>query len=84
MPAVGMVLAWFGWAVGSWGYILISNRDIKFTDWINPIHPYSGPWDIGANGVLPIGPDQLLPSSPATLPKLPKDFKDPFPAGQVD
>ena len=77
MPAVGMVLAWFGWAVGSWGYCLLMDYDIKFTDWINPVHPYSGGWpplDI-------IGPDQLLPSSETPNPlKLPKDFKDPFPA----
>jgi hypothetical protein len=74
MPAVGMVAAWFGWAVGSWGYCLLRGYDIKFTDWINPVHPYSGPWP-----PPPITQIQLLPSSNPPL-KLPKDFKDPFPA----
>jgi hypothetical protein len=44
MPAIGFGIVWFGWAVTSWGYILVKGYPVKFTDWINPLHPYSGAW----------------------------------------
>lgn len=44
MPAIGMLLGWFGWAVSSYGYILIKGYDVAFGDWINPLHPYKGSW----------------------------------------
>jgi hypothetical protein len=81
MPAFGMLLGWFGWSLTSWGYILIRGYDVKFTDWINPLHPYSGGWP----PPLINDPTQLLPPGAAseTLPKLPADpFGTPPPTGK--
>jgi hypothetical protein len=44
VPAIGFGVVWFGWAVTSWGYCLVKGYPVKFTDWINPLHPYSGAW----------------------------------------
>ena len=61
MPAIGMVLAWFGYSAASWGYFLVRGYDVKFTDWINPLHPYPGnPADAGT-----IPPDQVWPTGAA-------------------
>jgi hypothetical protein len=57
MPAIGMMMTWFGYSLSSWGYCLVRGYNVKFTDWLNPIHPYSGPWpppaDIPGGSVLP-------------------------------
>jgi hypothetical protein len=55
MPAIGMLLGWFGWSVASWGYCLVRGYDVKFTDWINPIHPYQGwpPPKLPADQIIP-------------------------------
>jgi hypothetical protein len=52
-----MVLAWFGWSVSSWGYCLLKGYDVKFTDWINPVHPYEGwpPPQMPADQIIPGG-----------------------------
>ena len=44
MPALGMGIVWFGYSLAGWGYILIKGYNVKFTDWINPLHTYSGGW----------------------------------------
>jgi hypothetical protein len=44
MPAVGMIFAWFGYSVASWGWILIKGWDVTFGQWLDPVHRYSGPW----------------------------------------
>lgn len=68
MPAIGMLLAWFGYATSSWGYFLIRGYDVKFTDWVNPLHPYPGnPADAGT-----IPPDQVIPSGAAPAAKTKK------------
>jgi hypothetical protein len=55
MPAIGMLLAWAGYSVASWGYCLIRGYDVKFTDWINPAHPYQGwpPPQAPADQIIP-------------------------------
>ena len=82
MPALGMGIVWFGYSLASWGYILIKGYNIKFTDWINPLHPYSGGWNpppkIDNSNVLLPGGSSSTGSS--TLPKLPPDpFGNPKP-----
>jgi hypothetical protein len=64
MPAIGMIVGWLGWSVASWGYCLVRGYDVKFTDWINPVHPYQG-WP------PPQAPaDQIIPGqNPGAAPK---------------
>jgi hypothetical protein len=67
MPAIGMILAWFGYSVSSWGYCLIRGYDVKFTDWINPAHPYQGwpPPQAPADQIIP-GQNPGAPSGKTT------------------
>lgn len=44
MLALGMGVLWFGYAVGSWGWVLVKGYDVTFREWISPVHPYSGHW----------------------------------------
>jgi hypothetical protein len=57
MIAIGMGMAWVGYSFGLWGYCLIRGFNVKLTDLMNPVHPYSGPWppaqDIPAGDILP-------------------------------
>lgn len=59
MPALGMGLGWGAYALMSWGYILLRGYNVKFSDWVNPFHYYSGDWppptDIPPSSVLPTG-----------------------------
>ncbi len=59
MPAIGFGLVWFGYALASWGLLLVRGKDVKFTDWINPVHPYQGsPLSAGqitSSSVFPTG-----------------------------
>lgn len=62
MPAIGMGLAWFGYSLTLWGYCLVRGYNVKFTDLVNPVHPYSGKWPPPAN--IPIG--DILPGQAAS------------------
>ena len=44
MPAIGIGVTWLGWAVSLYGYCLVRGYNVKFTDLINPLHPWPGPW----------------------------------------
>jgi len=44
VPAIGMGVTWFGYSVALWGYCLLRGYPVKFTDLINPVHPYNGAW----------------------------------------
>lgn len=57
MAAFALGLTWFGYAVTSWGYCLIRGYPVKFTDWINPVHPYAGTWP--PQGTIPA--DEVFP-----------------------
>lgn len=59
MPAVGMLFAWFGYGLASWGYCLVKGYDISLGTWLDPIHPYNGPWPPAAQ--VPAG--QVLPAA---------------------
>ena len=70
MFAAGIVIVWAGYAVGSWGMVLLAGWDISFRQWVNPLHPYRFP-----PGAIPAIPDtQILPgpskgaSVPGTAP----------------
>jgi hypothetical protein len=57
MPALGFLLAWGGYALGSWGYCLVRGYDVSLTEWVNPVHWYAGGWP------PPTAPaDQLIPT----------------------
>ena len=81
MAAFGFGIVWFGYSLTSWGYMLIKGYNVKFTDWLNPLHPYTGSWP----PPLIDDPTVLLPTgaSSDTLPKLPPDpFGTPAPTGK--
>jgi hypothetical protein len=56
--AFGIGLTWFGYALTSWGYCMVRGYPVKFTDWINPLHPYAGAWP--PPGTIPA--DEVFPS----------------------
>jgi hypothetical protein len=57
MPAIGIGITWFGYSVALWGYCLLRGYDVKFTDLVNPLHPWAGKWPPPTN----IPADQILP-----------------------
>jgi hypothetical protein len=57
MVAIGMLLAWGGYATASWGYLLVRGYDVKFTDWINPVTQFRG----NPSKAGPIPPGQIFP-----------------------
>lgn len=38
-----MGLLWAGYAVTSWGFVLVKGWDITFREWVSPLHPYQWP-----------------------------------------
>ena len=71
MPAIGIGVTWLGWAVSLYGYCLVRGYNVKFTDLINPLHPWPGPWPppqtIPAGDVFPgIAVSGQSGSAPAT------------------
>jgi hypothetical protein len=43
MLPLGMGLAFAGYGVGTWGYVLVKGYNITLRQWFSPIHPYQGP-----------------------------------------
>jgi hypothetical protein len=69
---VGMVVAWAGYSLASWGYELLKDQDITLGAWMNPVHPFD--WSAGEPGRIP--DTQINPSSkPAAQPKAPVQAK---------
>lgn len=64
MPAIGMITTWFGYAMTSWGYFLIRGYNVRFSDWINPVHPYKG--NPAQAGTIP--PDTVIPQGTSQAP----------------
>jgi hypothetical protein len=50
-----MGILWGGYALGSWGFILIKGWNITFKEWINPLHPYQWPGGGGNPEKIPQG-----------------------------
>lgn len=61
MLPVGMVLAFTGYGVTSWGYLLVKGYNITLRQWFSPLHPYTGP--LNAAGTVPSG--QVFPAGKA-------------------
>jgi hypothetical protein len=74
MPAIGIGVAWFGYSLTLWGFCLIKGYNVRFTELINPVKPYSGPWppptNIPATSTFPAGGVAAGQESPPE--KLPK------------
>ena len=66
MLAVGIVVTWLGYAVGSYGYVLVRGWDIPVRAWFSPLNPYQ--WPPGGPGTIP--DSQLFPrlGGPAVQP----------------
>ena len=43
MITFGMGLVFAGYAVGSWGYVLVKGYNITFREWFSPLNPWSWP-----------------------------------------
>lgn len=54
MFPVGVLIAWAGYGLGSWGWILVKGYNITFTEWFNPVHVFEWP-----------GPQAKIPMVPA-------------------
>lgn len=61
MIAVGVLGGWFGYAVLTYGYILIKGWDIPWSSWAGPVNPYTWPKPPATPPLIP--DDKLLPSS---------------------
>ena len=61
MLVVGMVVAWAGYGLASWGHVLLKDQDITLVEWMNPVHPFD--WGNGQPGKIP--DTQVNPSSKA-------------------
>lgn len=59
MLPFGMILAWAGYGLGSWGYILVKGYNITLREWFSPLHPYTG--DLASAGTVPQG--QIFPGA---------------------
>lgn len=61
MLAAGIILAWAGYGVGSYGWCMIRGWDVPLRGWFSPLHPYEWP----AGGPAQIPDTQLFPGSTA-------------------
>ena len=59
MKAVGIVLAFTAYMVGTWGFILVKGYNITLREWVSPLHPYTG--TLASAGTVPQG--SILPTS---------------------
>lgn len=58
MTAVAVLVIFAGYAVLSYGFILLKGYDISWKQWIDPLAPYAWP-SSGSPGTVPSG--QVLP-----------------------
>lgn len=56
-----MGILWGGYALGSWGLILIKGWNITLKEWVNPLHPYQWP----SGNPPPIPPGKVWPTAAA-------------------
>ena len=67
-----MVLVWGGYSVGLWGWCLIRDYDLTFSQLVHPAHPYAGTWppqpipstQIWPGGTGPAAQQQAAASAP--------------------
>lgn len=63
MLVIGMATLFAGYAVGSYGWVLLKGWNIPFRAWVSPLNPYT--WPAGGADPPPIPADKLFPSSAA-------------------
>ena len=56
-----MIVAFAGYGVGTWGYVLVKGYNITLRQWFSPVHPYTG--DLAKAGMVPAG--QIFPGGKA-------------------
>lgn len=61
MLPLGIGLAFAGYGLATWGYILIKGENVTLREWFSPLHPYTGALD--ANGKVP--PGSVFPTTKA-------------------
>lgn len=58
MTAIGMMIIWASYGLGSYGWVLLKGWDVPLGAWFNPVSPYQWP----AKGDPPqIPPDIVFP-----------------------
>jgi hypothetical protein len=60
--AIGFGLAWLGYSYGLYGYCLVRGYDVRLSDLINPVHPYT--WPAGGPPLMPA--TQIFPTGKKT------------------
>jgi len=62
--AIGGLIIFAGYTVGSYGRILLKGWNITFRQWVNPLNPYHWP-----SGAVPTIPDtQVFPGGTSSAP----------------
>jgi hypothetical protein len=62
--AAGLLVAWLGYGLGSYGYVLVRGWNIPARQWFNPLDPYQWPAKGGTVPTVPAG--QTFPGKAAT------------------
>jgi hypothetical protein len=57
----GVIIAFLGYTISSYGLVLLRDWDIPFRQWVNPLNGYQYPAKGTAIPTIPLG--QLFPSS---------------------
>lgn len=66
MIALGVLGGWAGYAIATYGYLLVKGWDIPWSAWVSPVSPYTWPKPPGKPPLIPA--DQLFPSSASAPP----------------
>jgi hypothetical protein len=53
VKAIGIVLGFAAYTVGTWGYVLVKGYNVTLREWVTPLHPFTGPLD--SKGCVPKG-----------------------------
>lgn len=61
MLPIAFGVAWFGYGLASWGYVVHRGWNIGWGEWFNPVHLYDWPADGSDPPVIP--PSQVNPSA---------------------
>jgi hypothetical protein len=66
MTVVYVGVIWAGYAVTSYGWILLRGWDIPFREWVSPLHPYT--WPSGKQNPPTVPAGQVFPSASSVKP----------------
>ena len=62
MLFLGIGIIFAGYAVGSWGYVLVKGWNITLREWVSPLHPYQWP---ASGSPPPVPPNRVFPGGAA-------------------